>query len=103
MNHIDPGFRRKNAGARLDDATEFTEVMAALKARDAEIKSFAGKASQEIKDTGKMAVETKNALDKLSQDGASIAERLQAVEQKMARRNFGPTAAKSVGARLISD
>lgn len=94
-------LERKSDTTRLDDATEFTEVMDALKARDAEIKTFAEKASAEIKDTGKMAAETKSALDKLSQDGASLAERLQAVEQKMSRRSFGSPSAKTAGAQLV--
>ena len=76
--------------------------MAALKERDAEIKSFADKASQEIKDTGKMATETKSALEKLSENGSALADRLQAVEQKMSRRSFGgPSEAKSAGARFV--
>lgn len=91
-------FSRKNAGARPDaDATEFGEVLQLLQARDAEIKSFAEKADAEIKATGKIATETKAALEKLSTDGIALSERLQAVEQKMARRSFGPSAVKSVG------
>lgn len=93
-------FSRKNAGARVDDAKEFSEVMDALRARDAEIKTFAEKASAEIKATGQMATETKSALEKLSADGASISDRLQAVEQKMSRRSFGPVAEKSIGERF---
>ncbi len=93
-------FSRKNDTSRLDDASEFSEVMAALKARDEEIKSFAEKASAEIKDTGKMASETKSALDKLSVDGATLAERLQAVEQKMSRRSFGQPERKSIGQQI---
>ncbi len=100
--HINPGaLRRKNAGERRDDAVEMTEVVALLKARDAEIKAFAEKASAEIKDTGKIANETKAALEKLSTEGASLGERLQAVEQKMSRRTFGnETERKSIGAQF---
>lgn len=95
-------MRRKAAGDRIDDATEFTEVMAALKARDAEIKAFAEKATAEIKDTGRMAAETKAALEKLSTDGASIQDRLHAVEQKMSRRNLGGNAQKTAG-QIVTD
>ncbi|HWA18965.1 MAG TPA: phage major capsid protein [Devosia sp.] len=98
MSFIDPGFRRKNAGARLDDATELNAVMTALKARDAEIKSFAEKASAEIKATGQMATETKAALEKLSTSGAELSDRLVAVEQKLARRaSGGLESVKSIG------
>lgn len=92
-------FSRKNAGARLDDAVELNEVVAALKARDAEIKSFAEKATAEIKANGQMASETKAALDKLSVEGAGLADRLVAVEQKLARRSMGDNA-QSIGAKL---
>ncbi|HEV7344552.1 MAG TPA: phage major capsid protein [Devosia sp.] len=103
MSFHDRGFGRKNAGARpVDaDATEFSEVLELLQARDAEIKSFAEKADAEIKATGKIATETKSALDKLSTDGVALAERLQAVEQKMSKRSFGPAAAKSVGEQFV--
>ncbi len=100
MHNQSRDFSRKNAGARSDDAREFNEVMDALRARDAEIKSFADKATAEIKATGQMATETKSALEKLSADGASISDRLQAVEQKMSRRSFGPAAEKSIGERF---
>ncbi len=90
---------RKNAGARLDDAVELNEVVAALKARDAEIKTFAEKATAEIKANGQMATETKAGLDKLSADGAGLAERLVAVEQKLSRRSMGGSG-QSVGQRF---
>lgn len=90
-------YGRKNAGARAEDTNELTEVLELLQARDAEIKSFADKADAEIKATGKIATETRSALEKLSADGIALAERLQAVEQKMARRAFGPAVAKSAG------
>ncbi len=102
MSFHDRDFGRKNAGARVDDAVELTEVMDALKARDAEIKSFAEKAEAEIKATGKMATETKSALEKLSENGSALADRLQAVEQKMSKRSFGNQAeVKSAGQRFI--
>lgn len=100
MTIHDPAFARKNAGARLDDATELNEVVAAIKARDAEINEFATKAAEEIKATGKVASETKSALEKLSQDGAGLADRLLAVEQKLSRRGGIGEAPKSIGERF---
>lgn len=97
MTNYDPGFSRKNAGARLDDAREFNEVLTALKARDAEITAFAEKASAEIKANGQMATETKAALDKLSTDGAGLSDRLVAVEQKLTRRGGLAETPKSLG------
>lgn len=93
-------FSRKNAGARADDAVEFKAVMDALKARDAEIKSFADKATAEIKANGQMATETKAALEKLSTDGAGLQDRLLQVEQKLSRRSFDAPEVKSLGAQF---
>lgn len=98
MTIHNPDFGRKNAGARVDDAKEFADVMAALKARDDEIKSFADKATAEIKATGAMAAETKAALEKLSAGGVELQDRLLAVEQKLARRPAGGAVANSLGA-----
>jgi HK97 family phage major capsid protein len=96
--HNHPGeFRRKNAAARLDDAVELNEVVAALKSRDAEIKQFSEKATAEIKATGAMATETKAALEKLAEAGTETQDRLQALEQKMARRAMGGSDQKSLG------
>lgn len=100
MTFHDRGFGRKNAGERLDDAAALNEVVAAIKARDAEINEFATKATEEIKATGKVAAETKSALEKLSQDGAGLADRLLAVEQKLSRRGGIAEAPKSVGQKF---
>lgn len=75
--------------SRADDHNELKAVMDALAKRDAEIKAFAEKATAEIKDTGKMAAETKAALDKLVTEGSALQERMLAVEQKLARRPGG--------------
>lgn len=100
--HTNPGeMRRKSAVDRLDDAVEMNAVVAAIKTRDAEIKAFTEKAAAELKDTGKMAAETKAALEKLSESGAETQDRLQALEQKLARRSFGGGDQKSVGAEFI--
>lgn len=100
MTFQDPAFQRKNGAARLDDATELNEVVAAIKARDKEINDFATKAAEEIKATGKVANETKAALEKLSADGAGLADRLLAVEQKLGRRGNVSDTPKSLGAKF---
>jgi HK97 family phage major capsid protein len=102
MSFHDPAFGRKNAGARLDDATELNEVVAAIKARDKEINDFAEKAAEEIKATGKVANETKSALEKLSTDGAGLADRLLAVEQKLSRRGGISETPQSLGAKFTA-
>lgn len=101
--HFNPGeFRRKNAGARVDDHLELKDVMDALKARDAEIKSFAEKASAEIKDTGQMAAETKAALDKITGEATTLHQRMLDVEQRLASRGgSGGGAVKSLGEQFV--
>jgi HK97 family phage major capsid protein len=91
-------FRQKNVGERADDKAELDDVMRALAARDAEIKSFATKADGEIKEHGKILGETKSTLERLAQEGTGLQQRLLDVEQKLARRaGGGDSATKSLG------
>lgn len=89
-------MERKN---RADDQLELKDVMEALRTRDADIKTFAEKASQEIKDHGKILDETKTMLEGLAKSGLAMQDRLQDVEQKLARRfsSNDPNGAKSLG------
>ncbi|MFN3766824.1 MAG: phage major capsid protein [Ectopseudomonas guguanensis] len=84
---------------RVDDQLELKSVMDALDKRDAEIKTFAEKASEEIKQHGKILDDTKTVLDGLVKSGLGLQDRLQEVEQKLARRfsSNDPAGAKSVG------
>ncbi|WP_192980731.1 phage major capsid protein [Pseudomonas sp. EggHat1] len=84
---------------RADDQLELKSVMEALDKRDAEIKTFAEKASEEIKQHGKILDDTKTVLDGLVKSGLGLQDRLQEVEQKLARRfsSNDPAGAKSVG------
>jgi HK97 family phage major capsid protein len=79
-------YGRKDASERADDMAEFKSVMTALTQRDNEIKTFAEKASAEIKDHGKILVDTKAVLEKLAREGGDLQARLMDVEQKLARR-----------------
>lgn len=92
-------FQRKE---RADDQLELKAVMKALDDRDAEIKSFAEKASAEIKEFGKIQEETKSVLEGLVKSGLTLQDRLQEVEQKLARRFSAndPVDAKSIGEQL---
>src|SRR5215207_4727081 len=91
-------YGRKNAaGERADDQAEFKDLMDALTKRDTEIKTFAEKASAEIKEHGKILGDTKSALEKIAREGSELQSRLMDVEQKLARRggftndNAGPS------------
>ncbi|WP_448681375.1 phage major capsid protein [Pseudomonas nicosulfuronedens] len=87
---------------RADDQLELKGVMDALAKRDAEIKAFAEKASQEIKEHGRVLDETKTMLEGLSASGLKFQDRLQDLEQKLARRFSAndPADFKSIGEQL---
>lgn len=90
---------------RADDQLELKGVMEALSKRDADIKAFAEKASQEIKDHGRILDETKTVLEGLSASGLKFQDRLQDLEQKLARRFSAndPADAKSLGEQFTED
>ncbi len=93
--------RKHTVEDRANDQGELKDVMDALAKRDAQIQEFASKAKAEIEATGKMAAETKSALEKIAGEGASLQARLMEVEQKLARRGgSGDTPTKSVGEQL---
>ena len=100
--HTRPGAYRVKDSTRVDDAADLNAIMAALKKRDEEIQAFATKASAEIKDTGKIAAETKAALDKITESASGLQARMLELEQKLARRpGGGGQAVKSLGERFI--
>ncbi|MEI4812038.1 phage major capsid protein [Pseudomonas aeruginosa] len=96
---------RMHRKERADDQLELKGVMEALSQRDAEIKAFAEKASQEIKDHGRILEETKTVLEGLSASGLKFQDRLQDLEQKLARRFSAndPSGAKSLGEQFTED
>ncbi|ASA14202.1 phage major capsid protein [Pseudomonas aeruginosa] len=96
---------RMHRKERADDQLELKGVMEALSQRDAEIKAFAEKASQEIKDHGRILEETKTVLEGLSASGLKFQDRLQDLEQKLARRFSAndPSDAKSLGEQFTED
>lgn len=85
-----------------DDKVQLKAVSDLLDQRDKEIKAFAEKASQEIKEHGTILTDTKTVLDGLVKDGLGLQDRLQEVEQKLARRFSAndPVDLKSAGEEL---
>lgn len=90
--------RKEHAG----DQIQLKAVNDLLDQRDKEIKAFAEKASNEIKEHGTILAETKTVLDGLVKDGLGLQDRLQDIEQKMARRFAAndPAEQKSAGEEL---
>jgi HK97 family phage major capsid protein len=87
---------------RANDQIELKAVTDLLDERDKEIKAFAEKASAEIKEHGTILADTKTILDGLVKGGLGLQDRLQDVEQKLARRFSAndPTDQKSAGEEL---
>lgn len=75
---------------------ELQDVVAAFDKIESEINTFKAKSEAELKETGKVATDTKAALD-------GLADRLLGLEQKMASRHSGliNTETKSVGQQVI--
>ncbi|RUR34710.1 phage major capsid protein [Vreelandella nanhaiensis] len=96
---------RKNGGGSNDDHNqdnlEMKGLMDALTKRDLEIKTFCENAQKEIKETGKIADDTKGALELLAKSGTEMQERLTALEQKGARRGKSQAQAKSWGQSVV--
>lgn len=92
-------FQRKE---HADDKIQLKAVNELLDQRDQEIKAFASKAAAEIKEHGTILTETKTVLDGLVKDGLGLQDRLQEIEQKLARRfaTNDPVESKSVGEEL---
>jgi HK97 family phage major capsid protein len=90
--------RKEHAG----DQVQLKAVNDLLDQRDKEIKAFAEKASQEIKEHGTILADTKTVLDGLVKDGLGLQDRLNEIEQKMARRFAAndPSDQKSFGEQL---
>ncbi len=92
-------FQRKE---HAEDKLQLKAVNDLLDERDKEIKAFAAKAAEEIKSHGTILADTKTILDGLVQDGLGLQDRLQEIEQKMARRFSAndPVDFKSAGEEL---
>jgi HK97 family phage major capsid protein len=95
--------RGRKAAERVDAHNEIKSLTEALATRDAEIKAFATKAGEEIKNLGQVSTETKSTLEALSQKGTDTAARLAEVEQRLATRGAIGAAGgqKSAGQMMI--
>lgn len=94
--------RQMQRKEHADDKVQLKAVNDLLDQRDQEIKAFAEKANKEIKEHGTILADTKTVLDGLVKDGLGLQDRLQDIEQKLARRFAAndPSEQKSVGEQL---
>lgn len=63
------------------------QVLKQLDTIESNLKAFSDKATEEIKNTGKMAAETKSALENLGVEQRTLADRLLAIEQRGTQQN----------------
>ncbi|WP_198651172.1 phage major capsid protein [Salinicola sp. CPA57] len=89
--------RKSGGDGGKPEEMSMKQLIEALNSRDAEIKKFCENAQKEIKDTGKMAEETKGALELLAKNGTELQDRLTELEQKNSRRGKQESKAKSWG------
>lgn len=66
-----------------------------------EMKSFAGKAQEEIKNLGQVTTETKSALDAIRTQMTAMQTQLDAVDAKTAQRHVAGTERKSLGQMIV--
>jgi len=71
-----------------------------LESIEASLKAFSDKASEEIKATGKMATETKAAIENIGTQQRELADRLLAIEQKGTQQNEQQNKSESWGAQF---
>lgn len=95
--------RQMERKERANDQMDLKAVNDLLDQRDQEIKAFAEKASAEIKEHGTILSETKTVLEGLVKDGLGLQDRLQDLEQKLARRGPAndPAEVKTAGEGLV--
>lgn len=85
-----------------DDVKELAAVEKAFLDGHKEIKSLIAKADGEIKETGKLATETKNALNKVLEMQEDIGKRIDKIEAKGNRKGDGSfDAIETVGTQFI--
>lgn len=83
--------------------SDFNELMAKLSARDDELKALVSKANEEAKSAGKVAADTKAAIESMVTSNAELHARLLEMEQKQARRlDLDASTAKSMGEAFAS-
>ncbi|WP_299259767.1 phage major capsid protein [uncultured Kushneria sp.] len=90
-----------NGDDNNQDNLEMKGLIDALNQRDQEIKTFCENAQKEIKETGKIADDTKGALELLAKSGSEMQERLTALEQKGARRGKPEARTKTWGHSVV--
>lgn len=77
------------------------QIMKQLDQIESNLKAFADKSGEEIKATGKMAADTKAAIDTLGVQQRELAERLLAIEQKGSAHGEESPAAEGWGQQFV--
>ena len=104
--HAAPEFGRKDGSGEptVADAKELKQLAADLQKSIGEVKKFAETAETEMKNLGKMTEETKSATDEAIVKQQEIGDRIDALEQKVARRGGSDEPEmKSLGQQVTDD
>jgi HK97 family phage major capsid protein len=99
-----PEFGRKDGSAAPEDGVELKKLATDLTKAIGDMKSAAEKADTEVKNLGKISDETKERADEAIAKHQAIADRLDTLEQKVARRGGADQEErKSIGQMVTDD
>ncbi|WP_245504084.1 phage major capsid protein [Lichenihabitans psoromatis] len=100
-----PVMEMENGGGGGSPEKEMIQLAKDFKVATDEVKSFAEKATTELKNLGKITDETKTSADKALTDMNSLSARVTEVEQKIVQRGngTGPDESKSIGHRFVEN
>jgi HK97 family phage major capsid protein len=99
-----PEFGRKDGAATVDDGKELKQLAGDLTKAIGDMKTAAEKADTEVKNLGAITNETKEKADQAIAKHQEIADRLDTLEQKVARRGSpGVEERKSLGQTVVEN
>lgn len=99
-----PEFGTKDGGNPTpDDGRELKKLASDLKSAMDEVKTFAEKANTEIKNLGEVTGETKEKADQALLKHTEVCDRIDALEQKLARRGPSETQERKSLGQLVTE
>ncbi|KAF1043055.1 MAG: hypothetical protein GAK35_02375 [Herbaspirillum frisingense] len=100
VNHLGAGAAGLGAMAFMGDTAD-AKIMEALDRVEKKMAEASDKATNEIKEIGKVSQETKSAIESLGNEQKALADRLLAIEQKATTNDVEEPAEKSAGALFV--
>lgn len=81
----------------MSEVKDIAELEGLMKQNVKDVREWVEKAQNEVKEASKMSTETKAAVEKLCLEGQKIGERIQELEQKLAKKQKEEVEEKSIG------